>query len=582
MATVTAPEVREDPASGETGLRRRARSALQRYPLPLVTALVLAVLVLPPLGWLLVLSTRVEGGGGLTLANFATVLSDERYLGAIGRSLYIGWFVGVLCIVLSAPAAWAVAKTDMPGRTTVRVLIVGSFVLPSFLGALAWILLAGPNAGILNRVYRAVTGASSGLFNIYTLGGLIFVITMSMYPLCFLLLSTALENVPADSEDAATILGASGRKVALSITIPLVTTAVLGGFILVFLEAISVFGPPAMLAIPSGFHVITTQIYALLQYPQHLELAAALSMPLLLITLLLVWLQRRFIGRRGYVTVTGKSGARRAIALGKWKWLAVGYCWLLIVVSLVLPVAVLLWVALSKSWGQGFGLSNLTLDNFRYVLFDYRPARSALFNSLTLAILAATAASVLAALISYVTSRRLVRGHQILPVLTMAPVVLPGLVLAVGLFMTYARPPFVLYGTIWVLFIAFVTKFLPYAYINTSSAISSLDTDLEDAGRIMGATRTRTLARIVFPLMKGGIMSAWILVFMVSLHELSASVLLYTSKSRVLSIVLLDLQSDGRYEDAAVVGILLLAVTLVIVGIGYRVIGKDIVNMRTN
>ncbi|MPZ79702.1 MAG: ABC transporter permease subunit [Actinophytocola sp.] len=580
MATMTAPDLRDD--SEGTGLRSRARSALHRYPLPVVTGLVLAVLILPPLGWLLVLSTRVEGGGGLTLGNFATVLSDDRYLSAIGRSLFIGWCVGVLCILLAAPAAWAVARTDMPHRTTIRTLIVGSFVLPSFLGALAWILLAGPNAGLLNRAYRAITGAAQGPVDIYSLGGLIFVITMSMYPLCFLLFSTALENIPADSEDAATILGASGRKVAVSITIPLVTTAILGGFILVFLEAISVFGPPAMLAIPSGFHVITTQIYALLQYPQHLELAAALSMPLLVITLILVWLQRRFIGRRSYVTVTGKSGGRRPVALGRWKWLALGYCWLLVVVSLVLPVAVLLWVALSKSWGQGFGLSNLTLDNFTYVLFDYRPARSALFNSLTLAILAATAAAVLAALISYVTSRRLVRGHQVLPVLTMAPVVLPGLVLAVGLFMTYARPPFVLYGTIWVLFIAFVTKFLPYAYINTSSAISSLDTDLEDASRIMGATRTRTLTRIVFPLMKGGIMSAWILVFMVSLHELSASVLLYTSKSRVLSIVLLDLQGDGRYEDAAVVGILLLAVTLVIVGIGYRVIGKDIVNMRTN
>lgn len=557
-----------------------ALRALRRYPLPGATVGLLVVLVVPPLGWLLYLSIRAVEGAGVTLGHYGTVLTQARYLDPIARSLSIGGAVGLLSVALAAPAAWAVARTDMPLRKTIRALILASFVIPPFLGALAWILLAGPNAGLLNRVYVALTGASSGVLDIYSLWGLIFVITIYQYPLCFVLLSTALEAIPSEMEHAATILGASNRKVATSITVPLVTTAVLGGFILVFLESISVFGTPAMLAIPSGFHVITTQIYALLQYPQRLELASALSMPLLLITLVVVSVQRKLIGRKSFATLTGKSGGRRTLKLGWPKYALLGYCGLLVTASVILPMAMLLRVALSKSWGGPLTLDNLTLDNFHYVLFSYRATRSALQNTIVLAVLAATAAALLAALIAYVSSRRAIKGHQVLPVLTMSPVVIPGIVLAIGLFMTYTQPPFVLYGTIWVLFIAYWTKFLPYAYINTNSAISALDTDLEDASRIMGASRAQTLRSISFPLMKGGIVAAWILVFMVSLRELSSSILLYTSNTRVLSIALLDLQGDGRYEEAAVVGILLVVATVVIVGIGYRLLGRSVLDVR--
>ena len=214
---------------------------------------------------------------------------------------------------------WLVARTDMPGRQTIRALVTASFVTPPFLGAVAWELLAAPNSGLLNQLFRVVTGAESDehLFNIYSLTGIIFVISCYTFPFVFVLVANALDRMPGELEDASAILGGKAWTTARRITIPLALPALVAGALVAFLQAMTLFGSPAILALPAGFHTMTTKIWSLFQYPPKLELAAAAALPLLLLTILLLQAQKFILGRRGYSVVGGKYGAPRRVEMKK-------------------------------------------------------------------------------------------------------------------------------------------------------------------------------------------------------------------------------------------------------------------------
>ena len=227
----------------------------------------------------------------------------------------------MLSCLFGVPLAWAISRTDMPAKGFIRLMVFGAFIIPPYLGAIGWILLAGPNAGWLNKAWMALTGAESGLFNIYSMAGLIVVMAVTSFPYVFVFTNSALDLVSSEMEDAANILGAGTMRTTFRVTLPLVLPAILGGLIISFLEAIALFGAPALIALPARFNVVSTQLWQFFEYPVRVEQAAAYAMPLLLITLLMFWLQRSVLGRRGYATVTGKGGERRidparALALG--------------------------------------------------------------------------------------------------------------------------------------------------------------------------------------------------------------------------------------------------------------------------
>jgi iron(III) transport system permease protein len=538
----------------------------------LTNAAILLVLVVAPLAILVAAAFRAPEGFGL--GNFVAAFGRPIYREPVLNSFLYASAVGALSVVLGAPLAWLVARTDLPGKGLIGAFTVAAFVTPSFLGATAWVILAGPNAGLINVLYRAFTGGDAPLVNIFSMPGLVFVTSLYTFPVVFILTAGALTATPPDLEDAARIAGAGPAAVVRDVTLPLARPAIVGGFILAFLETIVLFGAPAMLALPARFHVMTTQLWTFFHYPPKVEVAAAYAMPLLLVAAGLLWVQRRLLGRRSYTTVGGRAAAPRPVPLGRWRWVAFGGCALLLACAIVLPYLALLRAALAKAWGLGWSWQNLTLRNFGFVLFEYDPTRSAIANTLVLAVITASLATLLTAGIAYIAHRRLLRGARFVAFLATAPLAVPGIVLSIGLFTAYSRPPLLLYGTIWIIFVAYLTKYLPVAYTACHAAMATVHPDLEDAARILGANRLVAVKDVTVPLLGAGLVSAWLLVFLPSLRELSSSILLFTARSRVVSVVIYTLYEEGLWEAVSSLGVLLLLMTLVVVALGYRFLGR--------
>ncbi len=547
-------------------------------PVWIAAALTLVFLMALPLGWLAHMS--VSGEGGYTLARYQAVFMDPALQRALWNTVVLAFWVGLASVAVGAPLAWLTARTDVPGRGLIRGLVLASFVTPPFLGAFAWVMLAGPNAGYLNRLWRGATGAEGALVNIFSMPGLIFVVTIYTFPYVYIMVANTLALIASDMEEAGAILGAGRLWVALTITFPMVLPALVSGFILSVLQALALFGSPAILALPAGFHTITTQIWSLFQFPPKVEMAAAFSVPLLVATVVLLYLQKRLLGRRGYAAVGGKGGQRRIIPLGPWRYPALGACLLVMACAIFLPYGILAKAAFSRAWAQPLTWGNVTLGNFTFTFFEYSATQAAIVNTLELGLLTATVGAGLVALLAYIASRQLVLGYQVVAFLALVPVVIPGVVLAVALFIAYTRPPFVLYGTLWILFIAYLTKEMPVGYAQSDATFRGIPPDLEDAGRILGAGRLRVLRDITAPLAKSGIIAAWCFIFIGVIRELSASIILFTPNTKVMSVVLFDLKEEGQFGAIAVLGLVMLALTFATVTLMQAVLGRDVLGAR--
>jgi iron(III) transport system permease protein len=542
----------------------------------IAAAAILVFMVLVPLAWIFVASLQADETSAWTLMNYVEAFSKKIYLHPIGNSLLVATCAAVLGTAMGGLLSWAVSRTDMPGRTFVRLAVFAAFVTPSFLGAAAWTLLAAPNSGWLNRGWVALTGAPRGPLDIYSLPGAIFVISLYAYPYTFAFASSALEMVPADMERSAASLGARWPRITWKITLPLVRPALIAGALLSFLEAIAEFGTPAFLLIPAGKQVITTQLYLFFQYPPRPNLAAAYAIPLLLITAALFLLQQRLLKHGRFTTVGGKGGVREPFRLGPWRWPLLAVCLIPPICSLILPYAALLATSLSHAWGKGLTAGNLTLHWYRWALIENQAARDAIRHSLTYAAAAATIATVLALFTAYVAHRKLLPGARALAFLAVSPFVVPGIILAIGFFAAYARPPLVLYGTAWMLIIAFATRFLPIAYSGSESALRGIDPDLENAARMLGATQVSAFRRITLPLLRRSIVATWLIVFVPSLRELSSAVFLFTPSTAVVTNVIFDLSDGGNYEPVSALGMLMMLTTFALIAIAYRLFGRSV------
>ena len=537
-------------------------------------AATLCLLIVLPIGWLVVFAFT-DRARNPTLANFHTLFTDPAFVDPLLATLTIATSVSVICCLVAAPMGWIVARTDMPLRGAVRILVMASFVTPPFLGAIAWELLAAPNSGLLNQLYRTVTGVGPDvvLLDIYTMTGLIFVISCYTFPYIFVLVANALDRIPGDLEDASSMLGGSAWRTARSITIPLALPALLAGALVAFLQAMTLFGSPAILALPAGFHTMTTKIWSLFQFPPKPELGAAAALPLLLLTVVLLRAQAVVLGRRGYTVVGGKGGPPRPVRLGALRWPAFAICLAVLCLPVFLPYGALVNAALSRVASQPLTPSTFTLHNIYFVFFELSATKLAMKNTFLLGLMAATCGTVLALVIAYLTSRAAVRGHRMLGFLATAPIAIPGIVLGVGLFLAYTRGPVVLYGTLWILLLAYVTIELPAAYQQLQSAFRSLSPELEEASRILGASRLRTLRDVTAPLLGPSLVATWCFIFVAVVRELSAAVILFTSETKVLSVLIFDLKESGDLAAIAVLGLTMLILTSLVIIAANRVPG---------
>jgi iron(III) transport system permease protein len=542
-------------------------------PFSAAMALLLAALVLLPLFWLGVTSFR-DDAGLPTLAHYRQLVADPAFVRPLWTTLWTSAAVGIACVVAAAPMAWLVTRTDLPGKRWWRTLILASFVTPPFLGAFAWVLLGGPNAGLINQAYYALRGLkpfeAAPAIDIFSAGGMVFVTALYTFPYVFTFAANALDAIPSDLEEASAILGAAPSRTARHITLPLVLPALAGGFIVAFLQSMTLFGTPAILALPAGIDLMTTKIWSLFQFPPQLGLAAAASLPLLAITVLLLRAQAAIMGRRGYSVIGGKSGsAGRPVHLGGWKIPALALFAIVLGCSIALPYGVLARTAFVRNWSAPLA-GNLSLEHWRFVFLEFSQTRLALQNTFVLGFAAATAGTLLVTLVGYLSLRKIVWGHRYLAFLATAPVAIPGIVLAVGLFLSYTHPPLVLYGTLTIIFLAYVTKELPVGYQQIASALRAVHPELEDASRIFGATRLRALFDITAPLIRNGVIATWLFIFIGSIRELSATILLFTARTKTVSVTMFDLRESNDWGPIAVLSLTMLAITFVLIAIIHR------------
>src|SRR5712671_1309226 len=527
----------------------------------IAAVLVVGGLVLYPLGILFDIGLRTEDGA-LTLANYRSVLTEPGLVSALINSLIISAATTVLSLVIALPMAWAVARTAMPGRQFVRVAVLIAFVVPNFITVIAWILLLGPNAGLINVFLRDVFGVASA-FNIYSMSGLVLVLTFSFYPLIFFAVTAALDNMDPAYEEAAQMAGASAWRASLGITMPLVLPAVLSASVFVFLEAMGAFGAPAAIGHGARFHTLTTKIYELFSYPPRFELAAAAAAPIIGFTVLGLVLQRWVLGGRRFNVLGGKTSSARAVDIGWRRWLVFGWCMLVIAASVVLPLLILLRTSMLSRWGLAFTWENLTFKNYVAFTASSSIVPTAVVNSAIVSAVTASACVALAIVIVWIVERTSLPGRGLLTFTSTVTFAFPGVALAVGFVLGYGSGPLALYGTLWLFFIAFTAHRFPFAFMFVRNAIKQLSSEMDEAARMSGASWGRSIVDISAPLLKSGVLAAWMMVFAVTLRELSMAILLYVPGTETLPVAIYSFIDNGTFEIAAAVSVLLILMSIV-------------------
>jgi len=537
--------------------------------LPLITLVVSSFLVLDDLGF------DTEWG----LENYILLYTDRVIPKAIFNTFIISSGTMILATFLGVSLAWINARTNCPWADYLEPYNLIPFFLSPFVGAIAWHNLASPRIGLLNVWYRDLFGVEGYLLNVDNLWGVIWVTGLFFTPLVYLFVIGSLRRMDPSLEDSARTTGAGLLRTTLTITLPLVTPAILSGAIIVFVTSAGEFGVPFKLAAPYGWETLTTQIFtkAVGDDANH-YLGATMSMVLGVITVILIWVQRVYIAPRSYTTVTGKGFRPNVLDLGKWKWVAFGFNLSYIFVAVILPIFCLFIVSLHPVWTAEIIPSDMSMNNYVKTLFwwredSIRAATDGIINSFILAFSGASIAMVLALVVSYMIHRTKGFGSKLLDILCVIPIGFPGIVLAMGVLVTYIQTP--IYATLWILLLGYITRFFPYGQRNIASIMLAISEELDQSSRMSGATWFTTLRRITIPLLKPGIFAGWVLLFVIFLRELSISIILYSTGTETISVGVYYL---ANFENEALTSALSMTQTVVLLVCIYifrRVAGKE-------
>jgi len=512
--------------------------------------------------------------GHFTLSNYIRAYSDPEAYRLILTSFFFGIGASALSVVLALTLAWITIRTDAPLRRLFELTAIIPNIMPPLLISISWVLLLNPSNGLINAMLMWLFGLETAPFNIYSLPGLIFVEGLILTPLAFLIIAAALKGMDPALEESAKTLGSNELGVARRITFPLMRPAILAAGTLNFVRAVESFDTPAIIALPARIEVFTTKIWreALGSFPTNHNLAATYGVGILTVALLFVYLYRRFTSQvESFSTVTGKAFRPHQIELGRWRYPASAVALILLILLVLLPLIVLVLVSLLpyyhvpnwETWNR------LTLGNFHYLMENQRVHR-AFANSLFLAIVGATLCMALAALISYITVRTKIAARGLLEGLVFIPWAFPGTALALGLLWAYVNFPIPIYATIWIILIAYITRFLPYGLRAVTSTIIQIHKELEEASTACGAGFLATFRRILIPMMRPGIMAGWIILATIFMREFSTTLFLYSPGSEPLGPLLYFLYLDGMRGRMAAIGLVISLISVILIAIAQR------------
>ena len=515
--------------------------------------------------------------GAFNLNGYRALLS-EAYLVILRDSFGISLIKTVLSITLATLLAWIVARTDTPGRRTLEVLITLPFFIPPILTATAWGMLGNPQSGTINLVWKALTGADTPLVNVYSYGGVVWHMMQYSTTFLFLFIVEAFRSMDPSLEESSRMSGASSNRTFWRITLVLMLPIMTSAFILSFIRGVESFESPIFFGTPAGIEVLTTKIYSLLNHqsePQY-QIATALGFVAMFLMFLLIVLQWRLLKGRNFSTVSGKGFSPRVMKLGWMRWVTFSVCILFFLVTVLLPVGQLILSSFFKFFGF-YTREMFTFNNYVNV-WNNRDFWQALRNTLWLGVSGATATLVLGSIVAYVTTRTKWRIRRVIEVLAWLPWMMPGIVLGIGFLWAFSLLPagIPIYGTLWALFLAYVALTTPVAVRIMSGAYAQLSQDLEECSRVHGASWFQTLWRILVALAWPSFAVGWMLAFFGILRELSASILLYSAGSEVLSVLMLKMWAGGKPEEVSVIALFMLGLVLLFRWVQYGFINKRI------
>ena len=560
----------DDESRSRVALSDRLRSglAVARQPRTLIVLLI-AVLVgylaLVPL--LYMVWGTFSDEGGFTLKFLKAALTDEGFLPMVWNSLLFAIGSTAIAMALGTGLAFLAVRTDMPFKGLVGLSALVPLFLPGVLYTSSWVFLASPKTGLLNEWFLGPIGMR---FDIFSLEGMILVQALHSIPIAYLLMASAFQSMDPSLEESAMMSGARLTTAIRRVTVPLVRPATYAVMLILGVNSLESFEVPALLGINGDAWVFTSRIWrALNSFPPDFGSAGANAILLLVLASVGVYLYNRMTKKtKEFQTITGKGFRPRVMEMGKFRWLAAIFVLLYVLVAVALPIFILVYTSTQGYYATPTleRLQNMSLDNYAAIFNDGSVQRS-LRNSAILGVASATAVMFVMAIVSWIVVRTQIPGRWLIDNLAFLPMVVPGLVLGVALLFVYLRSPLPVYGTLWILFIAYFTKYMPYGMRYASSAMFQISGELEEVAETSGASWWRTFRRITLPLLVPGLVAGWSYILMVSIRELSSSILLYSPGNQVLSIEIWNRWNAGRFGDLAALGVIMIVVLGVLLAI---------------
>lgn len=542
-----------------------------------IASALVCIMVLYPIGTLFYKSFIISERGKpliYSLSNYIKIFTTDRYLLAMKNSLIISLSVTLFAGVVGIALAWITARTNTPLRGKLEPLNMIPYFLSPFVGAICWSYILSPQIGFLNVYLVETFHLSKAPFNIYSIPGIVWVLGLFWAPYVYLFMIGLFQKMDPALEESARTCKASMFQTIKTITLPLSLPGILYGLCIIFIISIGSFSVPAMLGLPVGISVLGTEIWQLVnRYPANYNLASAISMITLAICIVVIIIQRKIILKREFITVTGKGYRPSLIDLGKWKYAAMAFNFLYLLIAVIVPFIVLLMVSVQKIWKGRFDLHSLTLSNYYFILTKYEAAKTAIWNSFVLGFVAATIGMLLCVVLVHVLVRTKLKGRIVIDFISSLPIGIPGIIFAMGILLAYIKTP--LYGTLWVMGLAYITAFLPIGMRNTSAIFLAISPELEESSRTCGSSWISTLKNISIPLMRSGLIGGWLILFLIFVKEINTSILLFSSGNEVMAIVLFQLLEEQTASVVAAYAVILTSILLLVVSVIRGIVGLE-------